>query len=85
MKLSIVIPVYNEKKFIQEIIKRVKNVDLRHIRKEIIIIDDFSTDGTRDILKNKILTGYHIQTKEVDGSPFDTVYYLFRREREYIG
>ena len=54
MKLSIVIPVYNEKKFIQEIIKRVKNVDLRHIRKEIIIIDDFSTDGTRDILKNKI-------------------------------
>ena len=49
MNLSIIIPVYNEAKNIQEIIKRV------HATKrasEIIIVDDGSQDGTRDILKN---------------------------------
>jgi glycosyltransferase involved in cell wall biosynthesis len=54
MKLSIVIPVYNEKKFIREIVQRVKNVDLGSMKKEIIVVDDFSTDGTQDILKNEI-------------------------------
>jgi len=49
MKLSIVIPVYNEKETLQELIRRVKNVP---IEKEIIIVDDFSTDGTRDILNS---------------------------------
>jgi len=44
-KLSIVIPVYNEKDTIDEIVKRVQNVEFE---KEIIIIDDCSNDGTRD-------------------------------------
>jgi glycosyltransferase involved in cell wall biosynthesis len=48
MKLSVVIPVYNEKKTILELLDRVRNVDLP---KEIIIVDDFSSDGTRDILQ----------------------------------
>jgi len=48
MKLSVVIPVYNEIRYIEELIRRVKNIN---IEKEIIIIDDFSTDGTREILK----------------------------------
>lgn len=48
MKLSVVIPVYNEKDTIREIYDRVKGVDLD---KEIIIVDDSSTDGTREILK----------------------------------
>jgi len=48
MKLSVIIPVYNESKTIKEIVERVKAVD---IEKEIIVVDDFSTDGTRDILK----------------------------------
>ena len=48
MKLSVVIPVYNEKNTILEIIRRVREVNLP---KEIILVDDFSTDGTRDILK----------------------------------
>lgn len=52
MKVSIVIPVYNEKKTILEVIKRVSSVDLGSITKEIIIVDDYSTDGTRDVLKN---------------------------------
>ena len=54
MKLSIVIPVYNEKKYIQEIVNRVMEIDLLPIEKEIIIIDDHSTDGTREILQTHL-------------------------------
>lgn len=50
-KLSIVIPVYNEKNTILEILNRIEVVNLGEISKEIIIVDDFSTDGTREILK----------------------------------
>ncbi len=46
--LSIIIPVFNEKKYISEIISRVNIVQLE---KEIIIVDDKSTDGTTEILK----------------------------------
>ena len=49
MKLSVVIPVFNEKNTIREIIKKVQDVN---IDKEIIIVDDFSSDGTREILRN---------------------------------
>ena len=52
MKLSIVIPVFNEKNTILEILKSVESVNLGAIEKEIIIVDDFSTDGTREILKD---------------------------------
>ena len=48
MKLSVIIPVYNEKKTLSELICRVEAVKLE---KEIIIVDDASTDGTRDLLK----------------------------------
>jgi glycosyltransferase involved in cell wall biosynthesis len=47
-KISIVIPVYNERAFIEEVLMRVQRVPLR---KEIIVVDDGSTDGTRDLLK----------------------------------
>lgn len=47
VKLSVIIPVFNEKATIREILHCVKSVD---IDKEIIIVDDFSTDGTRDVL-----------------------------------
>lgn len=50
MKLSIIIPVYNEKKTISEIVKRVMAVKISGITKEMIIVDDESTDGTREIL-----------------------------------
>ena len=49
MLLSVVMPVYNERETIEEIIKRVQDVDLK---KELIIIDDSSTDGTREYLKS---------------------------------
>ena len=48
MKLSVVIPVYNEATTVREIVERVQKVA---VDKEIIIVDDFSTDGTRDVLE----------------------------------
>lgn len=50
-KISIVIPAYNEEKTIAEIIHRVKKTEIG-LEKEIIVIDDGSNDGTREILKN---------------------------------
>jgi dolichol-phosphate mannosyltransferase len=49
MKLSVIIPVYNEKKTILKIVRQVKAVDLE---KEILIVDDGSTDGTKEALKS---------------------------------
>jgi glycosyltransferase involved in cell wall biosynthesis len=47
-KLSVVIPVYNEERWLREVVRRVQTVP---IPKEIVIVEDCSTDGTRDILK----------------------------------
>jgi glycosyltransferase involved in cell wall biosynthesis len=53
--LSVIIPVFNEKNTIVEIIGAVKEVALPDdLVKEIIIVDDFSTDGTREILSNYV-------------------------------
>jgi len=46
MKLSIIVPAYNEEKTIQEILKRVHDVDLGEVKKEIIVVDDGSKDNT---------------------------------------
>ena len=51
-KLSIIIPCYNELENIRTIVKRVKQSSIQD--KEIIIVDDCSTDGTREVLKNEI-------------------------------
>ena len=50
MKISVIIPVYNERNHTSDVINAVEAVP---IDKEIIVIDDFSSDGTRDILKNR--------------------------------
>jgi glycosyltransferase involved in cell wall biosynthesis len=50
LKLSIIIPVFNEEKTVIQIIGKVKSVSLADIIKEMIIVDDFSTDGTKNIL-----------------------------------
>jgi glycosyltransferase involved in cell wall biosynthesis len=48
MKLSVVVPVYNEKQTIAQILARIEKTPHD---KEIIIVDDYSTDGTREILR----------------------------------
>ena len=48
MKVSIVMPVYNEINTIEEILRRVRAVP---IEKEILVVDDGSTDGTREVLR----------------------------------
>jgi len=50
MKLSIIIPVYNEENTIKQVIIKVKKTSLP-IKREIIVVDDFSQDKTREILK----------------------------------
>ena len=47
--LSIIIPVFNEKNTILRIIEKIEN--LKDIDKEIIIVEDCSTDGTKELLK----------------------------------
>lgn len=50
MKLSIIIPVYNEEQTINEVVERVWAVDLPGVEKEIIIANDGSSDGTRQVI-----------------------------------
>jgi glycosyltransferase involved in cell wall biosynthesis len=52
MKLSIITPIFNEKDTLLEVLKKVAGVNLGTIGKEVILVDDFSTDGTAEILKN---------------------------------
>ena len=49
-KLSIVIPIYNEVEHLEEILRQIEAVEIG-MEKELILVDDCSTDGTRDILK----------------------------------
>lgn len=51
-KVSILIPVYNEIQSLEQLLQRVEEAPFSGLEKEIILVDDFSTDGTRDILKN---------------------------------
>jgi glycosyltransferase involved in cell wall biosynthesis len=54
MKLSIIIPVYNEHETIEELVWKVLRADIGDIKKEIILVDDGSEDKTTDVLKTKI-------------------------------
>ena len=51
LRLSIIIPAFNEEKTIIEILNRVNKVEIEGVEKEIIVVDDFSQDGTLDLLK----------------------------------
>ena len=52
MKVSIVIPCYNEKDTIEKIVEAVHNAPLEN--KEIIVVDDCSEDGTQTLLRDKV-------------------------------
>ena len=51
LKLNVIIPCYNEKNTIEIILDKVLNVNIEPNKKKIIVIDDNSNDGSRDILK----------------------------------
>jgi len=65
-KLSIVIPVYNEKDTIEALVGKVKAVDLGETKTEIVIVDDASSDGSIEILKKmqKSDSGLNIHFKK---------------------
>ena len=52
LKLSVVIPVYNERKTLEGIIASVKDSGIKNL--EIILVDDYSTDGTRELLQTEL-------------------------------
>ena len=61
MKLSVIIPVYNEESTIAEVIRRVKNVRIDGVDKEIIVADDGSTDRTSSIIADSQRDGFVIK------------------------
>lgn len=50
MRLSIIVPVFNEEKTVGEILQRLAAVKLNRVEKEIVVVDDGSTDGTKKLL-----------------------------------
>jgi len=54
MKLSIIIPVYNEEKTLEQVIKKIQDVNLGNIKKELIIVNDCSKDNSFNIAKKLI-------------------------------
>ena len=80
MKVSVVIPVYNERAFIEEVLLR---VHASPIEKEVIVIDDKSNDGTRDLLEDlhKLQSEGHGEALVQNGKsrlPLDNLRFLFQ-------
>ena len=68
MRLSIIMPVYNECETLREILRQVRAVDLPDMEKEILVVDDGSSDGSREILAEEaevgdLLTYFHEQNR----------------------
>lgn len=70
MKISVIIPVYNEEKTIETILQKVIGVNLPHIEKEIIVVDDASSDKTSHILKKFENTVKYFRNGENRGKGF---------------
>ncbi|HUI76199.1 MAG TPA: glycosyltransferase family 2 protein [Candidatus Acidoferrum sp.] len=86
-KLSVVIPVYNEIATIEEILRRVQDTELR---KEIVLVDDCSTDGTRQILENmaRLQAGGETAALAQDGGdaiPLADIRFLFQDKNQGKG
>ena len=67
-KLSVVIPIYNESQTIQKVVESVQAVRLDGVEKELVLVDDCSTDGTRQVLETigqagNVCVHYHEQNR----------------------
>ncbi len=60
MKISVVIPVYNEKNTLHTLLSRVLSAPVGEWEKEVIVVEDYSTDGTREMLKSNPPAGVRI-------------------------
>jgi glycosyltransferase involved in cell wall biosynthesis len=82
MKLSVLMPVYNECATLREILKRVQEVP---IEKEIVLVDNCSTDGTRELLREMLARGEALPaaTAEAESEPHssETVLRVILQER----
>ena len=73
MKLSIIIPIYNEQETVEELIAQVKDVKLAGIKKEIIAVNDASKDKTAEILKKiKGIRTFHHKKNKGKGAALKT-------------
>lgn len=68
-QLSVVMPVYNEYDYVLDSLRRVQSASLNGLAREIIVVDDGSTDGTQDRLRN---------LEETDGLNADSITVLFQ-------
>jgi glycosyltransferase involved in cell wall biosynthesis len=93
IRISIIIPVYNEGQFIEEVLCRVQAVNLKNkfqIEQELIVVDDGSVDGTREWLiemQERQATGF--SEAEVQGGKaklrLDNIRFLFQRQNRGTG
>lgn len=67
MVLSIIIPCYNEHKYIPRILKKIGKVNLKGVVKQVIIVDDGSTDGTSEVIKSQFPQYRLIEIKKNKG------------------
>jgi len=77
-KISIIIPVFNEINTLNQIIEKVENTDLCSLEKEIILVDDGSKDGTRELLKTfsqKYKTFFHAKNMGKGAAVRTALYY----------
>ena len=80
MKVSIIIPVYNEKKTIISLLQKV--LSIKDISKQIIIVDDGSNDGSTDLIKKysykKILNLFFIKETKVKEQQLNLLLNIFQ-------
>ena len=85
MKLSIIIPCYNEEKTIIEILERLKKIDKKNFDTETIVINDCSTDKTLKLLEeNKHLFNILISNPRNSGKGFSVKQGLYQASGRYI-